>query len=70
VLIEEDHKCILIIGGINIFLPSNPVAANAHIEGAEGERQPIEIVKEEKEKKLTFVKEMREEEEHSYCVLT
>jgi hypothetical protein len=26
---EEDQRCILIIGGINIFLPSSPVEASA-----------------------------------------
>jgi hypothetical protein len=35
---EEDQRCILIIGGIKIFLPSNPVEASAHVEGAEDER--------------------------------
>jgi hypothetical protein len=29
VLIEEDHRCILIIGGINIFLPYSPTEASA-----------------------------------------
>jgi hypothetical protein len=29
VLTEEDHKCILMIGGIGIFLPSSPTEANA-----------------------------------------
>jgi hypothetical protein len=35
---EEDQRHILIIGGINIFLPSIPVEASAHVEGAEEER--------------------------------
>jgi hypothetical protein len=41
---EEDHRHILIIGGINIFLPSIPVEASAHVEGAAEERQPTKTV--------------------------
>jgi hypothetical protein len=46
---KEDHRSILIIGGINTFLPNNQVEASAHDEGAltEEERQPTETVKEE-----------------------
>jgi hypothetical protein len=31
---EEDHRCILIIWGIKIFLPRSPVESSAHVEGA------------------------------------
>jgi hypothetical protein len=63
---EEDQRHILIIGGINIFLPSNPVEASAHVEGAAEERQPTKtVIKEEKEKTLKSSQEMEEEEEHS-----
>jgi len=42
------------IGGIDIFLPSSPIKASAHIVGAE-EGQPVEtIVKEKKEHTLIF----------------
>jgi hypothetical protein len=56
---EEDQRHILIIGGINIFLPSNLVEASAHVEGATEERQPTKTVKEEKEKTLTYAQEMK-----------
>jgi hypothetical protein len=46
---KEDHRSILIIGGIKNFLTNNQVEASAHDEGAltEAERQPSETVKEE-----------------------
>jgi hypothetical protein len=52
VLIEEDHRSILIIGGINIFLPISPAEASAQIFGATEERQPTVTVIEEKEQIL------------------
>jgi hypothetical protein len=70
VLTEEDHRCILIIGGIKIFLPSNPVEASACVEGVEEERQPTNIVMEEKEKTLTSAQTMKGKEEHSEKMLT
>jgi hypothetical protein len=63
---EEDQRNILIIGGINIFLPSSLIEANAHDEGATEERQSSKsVMKEEHDHKLASVEEMREEEEHS-----
>jgi len=43
---EEDQRCVQIIGGINIFLPSNPTEASV---GVAEERKPLETVM-EKEK--------------------
>jgi hypothetical protein len=43
---EEDQRHIIIIGGINIFFPSNPIEANAHVEGAIEERQPTKTIME------------------------
>jgi hypothetical protein len=40
---EEDQRYILIIGGINIFLPSILVEASAHDESATEERQPTRL---------------------------
>jgi hypothetical protein len=62
---EEDQRYILIIGGINIFLPSNSVEANAHDESVVEERQLANIFIEEQEQTLTSSQEMKEEEEHS-----
>jgi hypothetical protein len=31
---KEDQKCLLVIGGIEIFLPLNPVEATMHIADA------------------------------------
>jgi hypothetical protein len=33
-LTEEDQKCILIIGGIEVFLPNSPVEARACVADA------------------------------------
>jgi hypothetical protein len=37
---EEDHRCILIIGGINKFLPSNQVEAIISVADATTKGQP------------------------------
>jgi hypothetical protein len=31
VLMEEDQRCVLIIGGIKIFLPNSPTEANTSV---------------------------------------
>jgi hypothetical protein len=31
VLVEEDHRCVLIIWGIQIFLPNSPTDANTSV---------------------------------------
>jgi hypothetical protein len=47
VLTGEDQKSILIIGGIEIFLPSNPVEVRACVAETTIEKgQPTEIVME------------------------
>jgi hypothetical protein len=65
VLTQKDHRYILIIGGISIFLTINPVEACAHAKSATvaEEGQLVVIVMEEKEKVLTSTPV--EEEEHS-----
>jgi hypothetical protein len=55
---EEDHRHILIIEGISIFMPSIPVEFSAHPEGVVEERQPTKIVTEEQEKTLKSSQEM------------
>jgi hypothetical protein len=68
-LMEEDQRSILIIGGIEVFLPSSPVEARACVADATTEeRQPTETVKEgEKEKILMSAPT---EEEHTVEMLT
>jgi hypothetical protein len=47
-LIGEDQKYILIIEGIELFLPSIPIEATTHVVGATiGEGQPTVTVMEE-----------------------
>jgi hypothetical protein len=62
---EEDQRSVLIIGGIQICLPSSPVEGRPCVAGAAEERQPtMTIIEEEKEKILKF--SPTEEEEHSW----
>jgi hypothetical protein len=65
VLTGEDQKSILMIGGIQVFLPHSLVEANEGIaDGETTERQPTDIVMEEEvEKTLMF--SQGEREEHS-----
>jgi hypothetical protein len=68
-LMEEDQKCILIIGGIKIFLPSSQAEASVCVADAQRETQPImTVIKEEKEQILKFAP--AEEEEHTVELLT
>jgi len=46
-MMEEDQKYILIIGGIEVFLPHNPIEARACVAGETTEGQPKNTVKEE-----------------------
>jgi hypothetical protein len=69
VLTEEDHRSILIIGGIKIFLPISPAEASSQILGVAEERQPAMTIIEEKEKILKSSLVV-EEEEHSDDMLT
>jgi hypothetical protein len=65
VLIGEDQKSILIIGGIEIFLPSSPVEARACVAEATTEGgQPAETVMEE-EMEQTLMSTPAEGKEHS-----
>jgi hypothetical protein len=60
---EEDHSCILVIGGINILLPRIPIEVGACVVGAEEKGQPTYIVMEEqKEKTLKYSQGMKKEE--------
>jgi hypothetical protein len=65
VLTGEDQRYILIIGGIEVFLPSSPVEAKVCVaEVATEDRQPTEtVMEEEMEQTLTFSR--KEEDEHS-----
>jgi len=64
VLMEEDQRNILIIGGIEIVLPRNLVEARACVVGVATKGQLIETVKEEEEKEKTLMISPAEEEEH------
>jgi hypothetical protein len=65
-LTEEDQRSILIIGGIEIFLPSSPVEARACVADATTEEgQPTVTVIEEEEKEKTLMFSPAEGEEHS-----
>jgi hypothetical protein len=49
-LIEKDQRCILIIGGIEVFLPSSPVEANTCVADETSEKgQPTVTIMEEEE---------------------
>jgi hypothetical protein len=65
---EEDKRSIMIIGGINIFLPGSLVKANACVEGAVEGGQPSDTFMEEIEKTIKSTQEM-EKEEHSSKLL-
>jgi mannitol/fructose-specific phosphotransferase system IIA component len=63
---KEDQKSILMIGGIQIFLPHSPVEARECVaDAATTERQPAETVKEEEEVEQTLMFSQGEEDEHS-----
>jgi hypothetical protein len=67
-IIEEDQKGILMIGGIQIFLPYSPVEVNVCVADATiaTEGQPTETVKEEEEEgEKTLMSIPAEEKEHS-----
>jgi hypothetical protein len=68
---EEDHKSIMIIRGIRIFLPRIPIELSAHFKDAAKEGQPTKIVKGKIEQTLTSTQvEMKGEEEHTDKMLT
>jgi hypothetical protein len=49
-MIEEDHKSILMIGGIEVFLPHCPAEVNnCVVDAAIAEGQPVVIVREKEE---------------------
>jgi hypothetical protein len=66
-MIEEDKKCILIIGGIEIFMSHSPVEARACVADATEEKRHlvVTIIKEKNEKTLKSAQQMRKGEEHS-----
>jgi hypothetical protein len=67
-LMEEDHRNILIIGGIQIFLPSSPVEAKVCVADATTEEgQPTVTVIEEMEQMLIS---SPTEEEHAVKMFT
>jgi hypothetical protein len=51
---EEDQRNVLIIGGVNIFLPSDQIKASTGVSDRI-ERQPTETVMEEKEQALKSI---------------
>jgi hypothetical protein len=67
-LTEEDQKYILIIGGIEVFLPHSPVEANTCVANAtieEGHPIVTVIEKEEENMEKTLMFSPAEGEEHS-----
>ena len=62
-IIEEDLKSILMIGGINLFLPYRPVEANVCVvEVATEERQPEETVREKEVEQISEATQAKEKE--------
>jgi hypothetical protein len=41
---EEDHRCIMIIGGIKIFLPRSQTEASISVSGATEEGQHVNVL--------------------------
>jgi hypothetical protein len=63
---EKDQKDILIIGGIQIFLPGSPVEARVCVvDVAAKERQLAETIKEEEEMEKTLMFTQEKGNEHS-----
>ena len=60
-LVEVDHRSILIIGEIEIFLPSSAVGDRACVAGEATKGQPTETIKEEKEQTLISIPTKKEE---------
>jgi hypothetical protein len=61
---EEDRRCIMIIGGIHIFLPNNLVEARQCVAyAATEEGQPTKTVKEEEKEKIPMSSPSEEENE-------
>ena len=67
---KEYQKSILMIGGIQIFLPHSSVDSRKGVsDGATIERQPTETVKEEEEIEQTLTFSQGAEDEHSAKML-
>jgi hypothetical protein len=63
---EKDHRCVLVIGGVNIFLPSNRGEASTYVvDATEGQR--ADTIMEEEEQ---ILKSIPTEEEHPVELLT
>jgi hypothetical protein len=70
-LIEEDHKCLLIIGGIQILLPNIQVEARECFADVTTKGQPIVIViEEEKQKEHILMSSPTKEKEHAIDFIT
>jgi hypothetical protein len=61
---EEDQRNVLIVGGIQIFLPRSQAEASISVVGATTKGHPIETIKEEEEKEQTLSFSPVEGEEH------
>jgi hypothetical protein len=62
---KEDQKNILMIGGIQVFLPDSPIEVRACVVDAETEGgYPTETVKENEKMEQTLMFSQGEEEEH------
>jgi hypothetical protein len=71
ILMEEDQRSILIIEGIQIFMPIIPRESSAQILGAVEEKgQPdVSVIKEE-ENEHTLMSTLVEKEDHTVNMLT
>jgi len=50
VMMEEDHRSVLITGGISVFLPTSQAEASIYVAGTVAERKLTKnIIKEERE---------------------
>jgi hypothetical protein len=66
VLMEEDHRCVLIIGGIKIFLPTSQAEASICVADATKGQPTVTVMKEMKQ----ILKSAPTEEEHIRCSLS
>jgi len=65
---EKDQGSILVIGGIEVFLPHSPIKARECVADAKNIHPAVAIIEEEKEKMLMFT--LVEEEENTINILS
>jgi hypothetical protein len=68
-MMEEDQRSIIIIGGIELFLPTSLFEARVCVADATTESQPVATVIKEERKKILKSSPQEEEEENSTKLL-